>query len=268
MASVIVADLDVCLGGAGDLAVATAHPIDSMHAAVPAMAAITGARVVSVDPRGVGGSPPAAGPKQATLEAAGDDLEAVRRALGIDRWVLWGMSGGSMIAQVYALRHPDALRGLILDSAGPCFVETLRDPDCLMSPASPPVRAAGLDEGGDGSGDLAWQEVPWAGWALRRGTGRALMVAPDEPSAGMRRAVASLLAFDARPWLGGIGVPTLVLGGTEDRVAPPAQLRALHRAIPGAELVLVPGAGHVPLSDGRPEVADAVRRFLDERVRR
>jgi pimeloyl-ACP methyl ester carboxylesterase len=51
-----------------------------------------------------------------------DDLEAVRRALGIASWTIWGMSGGSMVAQVYARRHPDALQALVLDSAGPCFL--------------------------------------------------------------------------------------------------------------------------------------------------
>jgi pimeloyl-ACP methyl ester carboxylesterase len=84
----------------------------------------------------------------------------------------------------------------------------------------------------------------------------------------MRRVLPILLTFDARPWLGEIAVPTLVLGGAEDRIAPPAQLRALHEAIPGSDLVLIEGAGHIPLGEGQPEVAAAVRRFLDLRVKR
>jgi pimeloyl-ACP methyl ester carboxylesterase len=33
-------------------------------------------------------------------------------------------------------------------------------------------------------------------------------------------------------------------------------------------MVLIDGAGHVPLGEGRPEVANAVRRFLEKRVKR
>jgi pimeloyl-ACP methyl ester carboxylesterase len=75
-----------------------------------------------------------------------------------------------------------------------------------------------------------------------------------------------LPAFDARPWLGAIRAPTLVLGGSEDRVAPPAQLRALHAAIPGSTLALIDGAGHVPSGTRPAEVAAVVRRFLDQRL--
>jgi pimeloyl-ACP methyl ester carboxylesterase len=209
------------------------------------------------------------------LETLADDLDAVRRALGVDQWVIWGMSGGSMVAQVYAQRHPRALLGLILDSAGPCFASTLQDPDCVMSPASPALREVlaghGLTADADPSvvaGDPTWEELPGIGWPLRLGSGPVRLVAPSNPSAQMRRILPILLTFDARPWLGTIRVPTLLLGGAEDRIAPPAQLKALHEAIPGSDLVLIEGAGHVPLREGRPEVAAAVRRFLEVRVKR
>jgi pimeloyl-ACP methyl ester carboxylesterase len=272
------AKLDVVVQGEhrpDSLIVSTTHPMESMHQAAPAIVSITGARVVSVNPRGVGGSSPPRRTVDSALETLADDLDAVRRVLGVARWVIWGMSGGSMVAQVYAHRHPRALLGLILDSAGPCFASTLQDPDCVMSPASPALREVlatrGLTADARASvdaGDPTWEELPGTGWALRLGSGPALLVAPSSPSAQMRRILPILLTFDARPWLGTIRVPTLVLGGAEDRIAPPVQLRALHEAIPGSDLVLIEGAGHVPLGEGRPEVAAAVRHFLDVRVKR
>jgi len=45
--------------------------------------------------------------------------------------------------------------------------------------------------------------------------------------------------------LPGINVPALVIGGEEDASCPPAQMRALAQAIPGARTVIVPGAGHL-----------------------
>jgi pimeloyl-ACP methyl ester carboxylesterase len=198
------AELDVVVEGENrpdSLTVSTTHPIESMHQAVPAIVGVTGARVVSVNPRGVGGSSPPRRTVDSALETLADDLD------------------------------PDA------------------------------------DASAD-AGDPTWEELPGTGWALRLGSGPALLVAPSIPSAQMRRILPILLTFDARPWLGTIAVPTLVLGGAKDRIAPPAQLRALHEAIPGSDLVLIEGAGHVPLGEGRPEVAAAVRRFLDVRVKR
>lgn len=50
-----------------------------------------------------------------TTDAAADDLERVRETLGAARINLWGGSYGSRLAQVYAQRHPDRVRSLILD---------------------------------------------------------------------------------------------------------------------------------------------------------
>jgi pimeloyl-ACP methyl ester carboxylesterase len=48
-----------------------------------------------------------------------DDIDDVRAALGIDRIDFWGISWGTQLGQIYALRHPEHLRTLILDSVVP-----------------------------------------------------------------------------------------------------------------------------------------------------
>ncbi len=53
-----------------------------------------------------------------TAEAA-DDIDVVRRSLGLGRVFLYGDSYGTLQGQAYAVRHASALRGLILDSAYP-----------------------------------------------------------------------------------------------------------------------------------------------------
>lgn len=66
---------------------------------------------------------------------------------------------------------------------------------------------------------------------------------------------------DSRPRLDRISVPTLVATGTEDRICPPQMSRAIATAIPGAELLLIPEAGHYALLE-RPEIlAEAVARW-------
>jgi 3-oxoadipate enol-lactonase len=71
---------------------------------------------------------------------------------------------------------------------------------------------------------------------------------------------------DSTPLLASIHVPTLVLVGDEDGITPPAVAEAMHRAIAGSQLVVVPGAGHLPnLED--PNAFDAsLADFLEHRV--
>jgi pimeloyl-ACP methyl ester carboxylesterase len=61
------------------------------------------------------------GPRYAgyTSAEAAADLELVRRSLGLDRIFFYGDSYGTLFGQAYAVRYPDSLRGLILDSAYP-----------------------------------------------------------------------------------------------------------------------------------------------------
>ena len=263
-------ELDVLVGG-GDArrTIATLHPTESMHEALPLLAEATGARVVSVNPRGVGRSSPHRDVRDATLDGMAADLDLVREALGHPRWVIWGMSGGGMIALASARWYPEGIEALIVDSAGPCFASMLADPACLLSPLHPRWRAvlqAAAAAEGDRDGPLDWAAVPDVGWVLRRGGGPPLVVSPREPSLQMRRAMPSILAFDARPWLGAIDVPALVLAGGADQVVPLAHVRALHQAIPAASLAVIDGAGHVPIGERLDDVGFLVRRFLSQRV--
>lgn len=54
-----------------------------------------------------------------TTDAAADDLDAVRAALGYDRIHLLGLSYGTRLALVYARRHPDGVASLVLAGATP-----------------------------------------------------------------------------------------------------------------------------------------------------
>lgn len=51
--------------------------------------------------------------------AVADDIDAVRATLGLDRLDLWGDSYGTYLMSVYAARHPDHVRSVVLDGAFP-----------------------------------------------------------------------------------------------------------------------------------------------------
>lgn len=60
-----------------------------------------------------------ADPRFYTTTVAGDDLEAVRQALGAPQFDLIGVSYGTRMAQQYAMHHADGVRSIVLDSAVP-----------------------------------------------------------------------------------------------------------------------------------------------------
>lgn len=72
-------------------------------------ASVPDARVVSPDPRGVGGS--GGGPHDTAQALA--DLEDLRRALGVESWSVAGHSYGADLALAYALEHPNAVRRVV-----------------------------------------------------------------------------------------------------------------------------------------------------------
>ncbi|HEX9268629.1 MAG TPA: alpha/beta fold hydrolase [Candidatus Limnocylindria bacterium] len=69
------------------------------------------ARGIRYDQRGCGRSGGAAGPY--TLERFVEDIDAVRRAAGFERWIAGGHSWGATLALHYALAHPDRVEGLL-----------------------------------------------------------------------------------------------------------------------------------------------------------
>jgi pimeloyl-ACP methyl ester carboxylesterase len=254
--------------------IAAAHPADPFGPDTAGLLAkACRAPVICINPRGIGGSTPALG--QQGLEQMVDDLEASRRHLGARAWVFWGMSGGGWLGQIYARKYPQALAGLILESACACFRLRLSDPDCLLSPLHPSWRPAleklglvGADTHADPtSAGTTWMEVAGIGSIWRRVDGPALLVAPFPVSPRMRATMPALWSFDARPWLSTLAIPTLVIAGADDPIVPLSHARALHDGIAGADLLVVQGAGHVPVTQGRPEIATAVQIFLRERVR-
>jgi pimeloyl-ACP methyl ester carboxylesterase len=57
-------------------------------------------------------------------------------------------------------------------------------------------------------------------------------------------------------------LPTLVIVGDEDEVTPPAQAKAMAEAIPGASLIVIRSAGHLPPLERPVETTDAILAFL------
>ncbi len=71
---------------------------------------------------------------------------------------------------------------------------------------------------------------------------------------------------DSTPLLASIHVPTLIVVGDEDRVTPRLLSEEMHQAIPGSELAVIEGAGHLSNIEQPAAFNLALARFLDHRV--
>jgi pimeloyl-ACP methyl ester carboxylesterase len=162
--------------------------------------------------------------------------------LGQGPAIVLGHSMGGMVAQVLWATAPASVAGLVLAGTSPAFGK----PDGDWQRGFLQSRFAPLDAGLGMSG-LAAQLVPTMVGpdvpAARQQAAQALMA--GVPEATYRSAVAALLPFDGRAALPGIHVPTLVITGEHDRTAPPEVARRMAQRIPGAQLAITPGAGHL-----------------------
>jgi proline iminopeptidase len=83
------------------------------------------ARVIYYDQRGCGLSDYTPGKDGYSVEQATDDLEAIRKALKIEKWIVLGYSYGGFLAQYYTLRYPASVSGLVLLGASPGLLTSM-----------------------------------------------------------------------------------------------------------------------------------------------
>jgi pimeloyl-ACP methyl ester carboxylesterase len=78
------------------------------------------------------------------------------------------------------------------------------------------------------------------------------------------RTAGELLQQDIGPHLTAVRVPTLLLWGERDALVPRSLGEILHREIAHSRLIVISGAGHVPMYDNPTAVAEAILTFLEE----
>lgn len=207
-------------------------------------------RTVVFDNRGVGQSDVPAGPY--TIAEMADDAAAVLDAAGIQRARVLGMSMGGMIAQEFALRHPERVERLVLGCtsfggktskiAGNEVLQILRARATMT-----------LDEGVEAM-------VPYiydSGTPRERIDEDLVIRRKVYPSAeGYLAQVQAINSWSCVDRLGEIAVRTLVIHGETDQLIPPENAEMLASRIAGAELVMLPHASHIFTTD-QPEKAHA-----------
>ena len=208
-------------------------------------------RIIRPDFRGHGLTEVTPGPY--TVEGLASDALAVLDALGVGRTHVAGISLGGLVAQALAAQGPGRVASLML-----CDTALSIPPSETWRERAATVRAHGMDAIADAV--LArWVTESFRGQPGTAGLRAMLLRTPPEGYAACCEAIAAAdLAESTRR----LQVPALVLVGDQDAATPPAAAQALHEAIRGSTLVVLPGAAHIPTAERPDEVTDALRRFL------
>ena len=188
-------------------------------------------RVIAVDTRGHGKSPRGSAPF--TIRQFTEDLYAFLEERGLERVDLLGFSDGANIALVFALRHPERVKRLILNGAN-------------LDPAG--VRPA--------------FQIP-----IELGYRVASLFAKKSADAQRNAEMLGLMVNDPMipaEELSKVTAPTLVIAGTKDLIKV-KHTRAIARALPDARLVLLPG-DHFIANKNPEEFNRAVADFLSAAV--
>lgn len=237
-------------------------------------------RIIYYDAFGVGRSDRAASPSEYHFARDVEDVEGLRKALGLGAVTVLGQSYGGMVAQAYALKYPESVKRLILMSTfySGAMWQTNNDncnreirnqyPDVWEKLQA--LRARGIRSDSPEHQEL-YYGVP-LGLFYFHDASKAASLPKDPGNLEVYYSIAGadadfeiggdIAALDFRPALGKVRVPTLVLAGRYDRVSMPLYAAEFKTLIPGARLVIFEKSGHFPYMEEPDETLDVLRDFL------
>jgi proline iminopeptidase len=245
-------------------------------------------RLVFIDERGSGRSEKLEDASKYTVEAMAEDVEAVRRALGLGKVNLLGHSYGGVLAQVYAFKYPGNLSHLVLCStfhSTRAMNEVFKQMRERMSPELrariDAMEAKGLyGHGKDYEKHRYTNDYMIAAWGegyfpyiyRNRPDPNHDPVANGNMSWDLYREMwgshgefvidGNLASVEYADRLGSIKVPTLITVGDHDE-CDPSLSRDMNARIPGSKLVVLPNSGHMTFVDQPRMFNKAVDEFLN-----
>jgi len=202
-------------------------------------------RIILYDHRGHGRSDkPKTGYSIKQLVA---DLYSLIQGLGLGKVILVGHSMGSLIAQKFALAHPENVRKLVLASSTARIVDPLYI-SSLVSLGSFFAKLSRIHTRINISDINKLFEMWKSGSKV--------------PMVQCTKAIAS---FDTRDEISEIEIPTLVIGGEEDLLIPKEMVEHLNQQIKDSVLAFIPAAGHMMMME-QPEAFNKILgEFIDNR---
>jgi proline iminopeptidase/L-proline amide hydrolase len=243
---------------------------------MPAVALADERAVVLYDQLDCGQSDRPNDPKNWRVDRFVDEIDLVRKALGIDHWHLLGHSWGGTLALEYGARRPAALRGLAMASPLVSTKSWIADANALRAtlPADAQAKIASCDAGPSRTCDDGVNAFYRAFNGREPAKPAAIAYAGAHPNGFNPRlynamwgpsefaCTGSLKDYDGEPLLAKLdGRRTIFLGGQYDE-ARPTTLAGFASRVPGAEFGTIPGSAHGIFADRTLETVALIRGWL------
>ena len=193
-----------------------------------------------------------------------DLLVGLMDQFGVAQAVLIGNSAGGTLAMQFALAHPDRVQALILvdpavyTSGGPAWVSWIGDSPQMQHLG--PLIVRSIQSNGIQLLTTAWHDPSKITPEIMDGYTQPLKV--DNWDRALWDFTLASHDTDLTKHLKDFNLPILVITGDDDRVVPTAQSEQLAGELPGASLVVIPDAGHVPHEEQPAAFMQAVEKFL------
>jgi proline iminopeptidase len=244
-----------------------------------------GLRLVTYDGFGRGRSEKAARPSQYSFRRDVEEVEALRRALGIERLAVLGHSYGGFVAEAYALAHPDRVTHLILSNAmvrGADWQRANERFNLRLAATFPELwarvealRRSGVKESDPrlqaAYGESFPQQFSLFYFFDRR---KAAQIRFDETTFNMEQYLAicgpdcdfqvgePMRSLDFRAGLSRWRKPLLAIAARADGIVTPDLVLALRKALPSTTLVTFEESGHLPFVEEPERYVQVLRDFL------
>jgi 3-oxoadipate enol-lactonase len=253
----LTVEIEECANGAG-------HPVVCVHGLggssnnwTPVMGALQSFRVIRIDLPGSGRS--SSGGTALSISSMVESVIAVCRALDLSAVHFVGHSMGTIVCQHIATQKPSLVKSLALFGPLACPPDAARPHIKTRAAKAASGGAAAMQEIADaivqGATSASTKEQLLVAVAMVR---ESLMRQNPQDYAKSCAALAEAQSAD----LEGITVPTLLVTGSEDAVAPPAAVQEMARRLPSARVVVLDRCGHWTTFERPVECANLLRDFL------
>jgi pimeloyl-ACP methyl ester carboxylesterase len=216
-------------------------------------------RLVALDWQGLGESSIQSNQTPLTMDQLADDVAALMDRLGIQRAVLCGLSMGGYVSFAFLRKYPQRVHALILADTRPgndteegkanreqlARLAETQGPDAVAELQIPKLLS-----------EQTRQQTPEVATRVRQ------MIASATPAGIAAASRGMALRADSTGLLSTITCPTLVVVGEQDALTPPTIAQAYAAHIPGAQLAVLPHAGHLSNLEQPEAFLAATRTFL------
>jgi 3-oxoadipate enol-lactonase len=219
-------------------------------------------KVITFDNRDVGRS--SKPDMEYTTGLFADDTRALLNALNVTKTHLFGASVGGMIAQKFALKYPDMIDRLVLGCTMPSFTHIPPAPNDLQTMQESQV--VSIEEGVEKMLQLFLTEQFFKEEPDRVARLKEVMMIErkEQGQEALYRQLGAAMNHNTVNEVKNINVPTLIISGTSDPMAPVKNARFLAEQIPNSTLVEIPGGYHAFWVEKFEEACDIIKKFLSQ----